>query len=44
MRKHITQCLNSHCLQVEEITVLYHLFKGQTQKHDPMTLIVRPNI
>jgi hypothetical protein len=44
MRAHHAQCKNSNCIQVEEITVLYHLFKGTTKKQDPMTLIVRPNI
>ena len=43
MKEHVEQCFHPSCEMVEEIIILYDLFKN-SQKQDPVTLIVRRNV
>lgn len=45
MREHIKICFHPHCRIVDEIVILYNLFKGsKAQKQDPITLILYENV
>lgn len=43
MRHHVAVCRHPHCKQVEELILIYNLFKGE-QLEDHLNLIVRPNV
>ena len=45
MHKHLKECFNPQCKKVEEIVIIYNIFKGnQPQKEDPLSLIVYDNV
>lgn len=45
MREHIKSCFNPHCQLVDEVVIVYNLFKGSSlEKQDPLKLIVHEYI
>lgn len=45
MKEHIKVCFHPHCKLVDEIVIVYNLFKGShSEKQDPITLILYKNV
>ena len=46
MKEHIKTCYHSQCKQIDEVVIIYNLFKGARvgEKQDPVTLIVHANV
>lgn len=45
MGQHVKECFNPQCKMVDEVVIIYNMFKGnQPQKEDPLSLIVFDNV